>query len=123
MSLITGLVFNPLVLLSLLGLALWQIRRTHQNPALLAGRGLLWRRLALVFLGLHVAGLGLCGGWGTLAGLSMVGAGRGEGAYGGLFLVAGGAGLLLAAVLGWQMWRYGGTQASPGDAPTDAPSP
>jgi uncharacterized membrane protein YfcA len=122
---LTNLVFSPLLWLVLVGLAIWQLRRTQRDPAKLAGRGQLWRRAAIVLLMLIVGGFGICGGWGVVTGVaSMGGQDRQSASYGVIFLVVGGAGLALALVLGWVLYRYTrSAKAPPSAAPADNGEP
>ena len=114
-----ALFLNPVVLLLLVPVALWYLRR-HRNDPPAEGRARWLRGLAIGLLVLFVGGFGVCGTWGTVVGVvSLVAGGGGERGYAPIFLIVGGAGLGIAVGLGWAFRRL----TRPTVAPAPAPSP
>ena len=79
----------------------------------------LWRKASLVVMVLLVAGFGLCGGFGTVAGLmSLFGSASSEArSYGVMFLVPGLVGLVIALIGLWLLRKYRRTPANNIDTP------
>jgi hypothetical protein len=118
LSFVMVLLFNPLTLLAAFGWAVWMLRGTAALPGPLSERQRRGRTLALAALVVLVAGFGLCGGAGTVMGLStLLGNSAEARAYGQLFLVPGVLGLAVAALCLWLMRRYRRRAAGQQDAP------
>lgn len=119
------LLFNPLTLLLAAFLALRHLKRTRDQPGSLSASERRWRGVALGVMGLWVAGFGLCGGFGTYAGLASyfsAKAGSEGRAYAVVFLVPGLIGLALALGGLWLLRKYRRNPAAPtDDARRDAP--
>ena len=114
-----ALFLNPVVLLLLVPVALWYLRR-HRNDPPAEGRARWLRGLAIGLLVLFVGGFGVCGTWGTVVGVASLVTGSGEErGYAPIFLIVGGAGLGIAVGLGWAFRRL----TRPTVAPAPAPSP
>jgi hypothetical protein len=105
----------------LLALAIYTLRRTRGPAQDMTAADRTWRLLAVAALGLFVAGFGLCGAFGTVAGLmGMLGSGANSGearAYGVMFLGCGLFGLGLAGLGAWVLRRY--RQPGPASAAPD----
>jgi nitric oxide reductase large subunit len=106
-SVIAGLLINPFTLAAVF--AVLKLRSTAAKDGPLTAAESRWRTVALVILVVEVTGLGLCGGFGTLAGLVSLaqgGAHTEAGAYGLMFLVVGIPGLALAGLGLWILRKY-----------------
>lgn len=124
MSLLLGVLFNPLiVLLVIIGAVVYMKRaRPGGSPGQRFARGL-WIALLVLF----TAGFGLCGGFGVVAGLASVAESGESRAYGLMFLVAGGIGVAIALLTGWALRstlrRLRAPAAAPGVAEAGHASP
>jgi uncharacterized membrane protein YfcA len=102
---------NPLLVIALVALAIYTLRRTREPAGELSESDRRWRMLAVGVLGFFVLGFGVCGAFGTVAGLmSLLGQGGGSAgearAYGTMFLIAGLLGLAVAGLGVWLLRRY-----------------
>jgi hypothetical protein len=103
-----SLFFSPLLWLPLLGIAWWILRRTRDLPGPLSPSDRRWRQAAVVVLGLFVAGFGVCGAFGTVAGIgTLLGNSGGEArGYAVMFAIPGLIGLGLAALGVWLLRKH-----------------
>jgi hypothetical protein len=97
-----SLLFNPLVIVLLVAGAVIYMQRAR--PGGTAGQRFL-RGLWLTLLVLCTAGFGLCGGFGIVAGLFSLGEGAEGRAYGAMFAIVGGVGVVIALLTGWLLRR------------------
>jgi uncharacterized oligopeptide transporter (OPT) family protein len=113
-----GWMLNPLLLIALIVFAVLTLSRTRDPSKALSPADRRWRIAALGVMLFFVLGFGLCGAFGTVAGLvSLLDQTSGEArAYGVIFLLPGLVGLALAAVGVFLLRKHRRAKAAPQDS-------